>query len=177
MKRIISTTLALFVALAMGVGLSGAAQAAPVKHTSSTTSPLLQTAELLGVFTATGIGGAEYDSATGTLTSQVAGNPERSGRVIQKGGLLLEKADGSQLEIKNLVYDVEAAEVTGVVTGTDAEGVVTEYGRVTLYTAEQTSETTTDLYTAPEGGQIMRDFVNLFGLPADGDLFGTSTLN
>lgn len=66
----------------------------------------------------------------------------------QKGGILLEKADGNQLEIKNIRCDVGAGIVTGVVTTTD-----------------------------PEGGAIMRDFVNVLGQPADGGHFGTAVLN
>lgn len=176
MKRIISTTMALFVAMAMAIGFTGTAQAAPVTYTSTTQSPLLQVAGLLNVFTVTGIDGVTYDPATGTITSPVVGNPVPSQRVIQQGGIVLEKPDGNQLEIKNIMYDVKAEVVTGVVTWTSPEGVVTEYGRVELYTAEKTSDTTTELYTAEEGGAIMREFVNLFGLPVTGAHFGTSTL-
>lgn len=175
MKRIISTTFALFVALAMSIGLMGSASAAPPEHagppntyTSTTESPLLSLGSQLGLFTIEGFGGTTVDPETLAITAEVIGNVDASGKVIQKGGITLTKADGSELTIRNIKYDIDAGEVTGVIEGE---------GRVLLWTAEQTSETGATLYVAHEGGEVIRAFVNFLGLPADGSEFGTSTLN
>lgn len=168
MKRILSTALALFVAMAMSIGLVGTASAAkPTTYTSTTNSPLLSLGATLGLFSIEGFGGTSVDPATKAITAEVIGNPDASGIVIQKGGITLSKTDGSSLTITNIRYDTRVGEVTGVIDGE----------RVLLYTAEQTSETSATLFVAPEGGAHMRAFVNFFGLPADGSEFGTSTLD
>lgn len=167
MKRIISTAFALLAAMAMTVGLVGTASAAkPATYTSTTSSPLLSLGSSLGLFSMEGFGGTTI-ADNGDIVAEVIGNPDASGKVIQKGGLTLSKADGSSLTIRNIHYDIAAGEVTGVI---DDE-------RVLLYTAEQTSETSAKLFVAPEGGAIMREFVNFLGLPGDGSEFGTSTLS
>ncbi|KGN34989.1 hypothetical protein N802_00620 [Knoellia sinensis KCTC 19936] len=168
MKRILTVMLGLLAALGLTLGLTTTATAAPkAKYTSSTQSGLLQLGTTLGLFTITGFGGTEYDAATGTITAPVTNNVEASQKVIQHGGITLAKADGSSLTIEAIKYDIKAGLVSGVINDE----------RVNLYVAEQTSDTTATLTVHPEGGAILRQFVNLFGIPADGSVFGTSSLS
>jgi hypothetical protein len=41
----------------------------------------------------------------------------------------------------------------------------------------KSSDTAATLLVHPDGGAILRAFVNFFGLPADGSTFGTWTVN
>ena len=168
MKRLLTTVLTILAALGLMIGLTGTASAAPpTTQTSTTTSGLLKLGNDLGVFTVEGFGGTTFDAATGSVNAPVIGNPEKSRWVIQRGGITLSKADGSSLSIRNIKYDTRSGLVTGVIDGE----------RVALYTAEQIDETSADLYIHPEGGAILRTFVNFLGLPADGAHFGTSSLH
>jgi hypothetical protein len=76
-------------------------------------SPLLQLGNALGLFQITTFGGTTFDAATGTLTAQVVGNPEKSQRVIQSGDLTLTKGDGTSLTIQNMHHDMKNGVVTG----------------------------------------------------------------
>ncbi len=167
MKRFISTFFALLVAAAMSVSLVGSAQAdKPATYQSTTSSPLLALGNQLNLFTLSGSGGTTI-ADNGDIVAKVVGNPDASQIVIQKGSVTMSKADGSSLTIKNIKYDVRKGEVTGVVNG----------DRILLYTADRTGEHSATLYVAPEGGAVMREFVNFAGLPADGMEFGTAELN
>ncbi|KGN39551.1 hypothetical protein [Knoellia subterranea] len=160
--------LGLLATVALTVGLTTSASAAPkAKHTSTTQSPLLQLGTAVGLFTVTGFGGTEFDTTTGAITSPVSNNVEASQKVIQHGGITLAKADGTSLTIESIQYDLKAGLISGVIDGE----------RVTLYTSERTSDTTAKLFVHPEGGAPLREFVNFFGLPADGSEFGTASLS
>ncbi|CAM4122437.1 hypothetical protein [Janibacter anophelis] len=165
MLALITGLLLSFGLVAASAGTASAAKPAPV--TSTTVSPLLTLGNQLGLFTITADGGTTFDPATGAIVAEVVSNPAKSGVVVQKGSITLSKADGSSLTIKNIKYDIAKGEVTGVIDDV----------RVLLYHAEQTSETSAALTVAPEGGAIMREFVNFLGLPADGADFGTATLS
>lgn len=176
MKKLPSVLAAMLLSLGLVAATSGAATAAPGKpdapgkpatQTVSIQSGLLQLGAALGLFSIEAFGGAEWDGATGTLTSNVNGNPEKSQRVIHNGGLTLSKADGSSLTIQNIHWDMKRDIVTGVIDGE----------RVVLYTTVDTGEYAADLYVDPEGGALLRAFVNFLGLPADGSHFGTIWLN
>lgn len=168
MRKILALLAGFLLTFGLVAASAGSASAAPpAQRTATTVSPLLSLGNQLGLFTISTDGGTTFDAATGAITATVNGNPEKSQKVIQDGSITLTKPDGASLTIKNIKYDIKAGEVTGVI---DDE-------RVLLYTAVQTSETTSTLYVAPEGGAILREFVNFLGLPADGSEFGTSTLN
>lgn len=170
MKRILTTILALFGAMAMSLSLAGTAQAAPpTTYEAVTESPLLNVGVAVGLFSIDGFGGTTVED--GAVVAEVIGNPDASGIVIQKGGIVLTKLMGANagetLTIKNIMYKTATGEVTAVINGE----------RVLLYTAEQTSPTTSTMYVAEEGGLILQGFVDFFGLPAIGSEFGTSSLN
>lgn len=179
MRRTIPAIVTLVAALGIGVAPAASAATAPgnssnatanpaaaqATYTSTTTSPLLGLGTMLGLFTITGFGGTTYDS--GAIVSQVSGNPLVSQIVQQQGGITLTKPDGSQLTIRSIRYDVNGAQVTGVIAG---------HGRVVLYDAQRVSDTETKLTNNPEGAAIMRNFLD-FPLPADNSDFGTAVLS
>ena len=184
MRRTLPAIVTLVAALGIGIAPAASAAtpgnsanaaanptAAQATYTSETTSPLLGLGTGLGLFTITGFGGTTYTPpettfGAGTITSPVNGNPMVSQTVQEKGGITLTKPDGSTLTIQSIRYDVTGGVVTGVVAG---------HGRIALYDAVRTSETTTNLTNNPEGAALMRAFLD-FPLPTDNSDFGTATL-
>lgn len=137
--------------------------AAPVRKGETTiSSPWVEIAPLLGIVpTPTGPARMVGDD----FIMPVVGNPE-NGKLMQVGGILLTKPDGTTLSVESTHLDLTTRQVSAVVNGGD---------RVVMYQATQVDTATVDLYFTPEGAAVLRRFVNFFGIPEDGAFFGTAT--
>ena len=178
MRKLVAGTSTVILSLGLGLATVPTATAAspnaPGKsasaqhsYTASSTAPLIKLASDVGVFSVSASGGTTWDGAAGTLTSEVDGNPAAAHRIIQRGVVTLTKPDGSTMTIKNLRLDQRRNVVTAV----------TDVGQVDLYDVVQASDTSWDLFMNPEGAAVLREFINLLGLPADGSPSGTITLS
>ncbi|MDV3220431.1 hypothetical protein [Intrasporangium sp.] len=163
-------SLAVLFAMVLALALTSPASALTAQRanphgTTTLTSPLLQIAPLVGISVAP-IAPATMD-APGVITASVAGN-QRAGVLRTAGGLYLSKADGSSLSMANLHHNLATGEVSAVVNDTE---------RVIVLTATENADGTYAYAFTSEGAGIVRAFVNLLGIPADGSSFGTVVVN